>query len=126
MTGCEIAYDLFLQGKQPTIIEMMDDLITTPGICLANTSYLRDCFKTNKVPVHLETSLCEIGDGKITVKGKDGNTFDIEADSVILSVGYNPAPLAPKGRRIHVIGDANKVGNLRSVIWGAWDVCMKI
>ena len=126
LTGCEIAYDLFLQGKQPTIIEMMDDLITTPGICLANTSYLRDCFKTNKVPVHLETSLCEIGDGKITVKGKDGNTFDIEADSVILSVGYNPAPLAPKGRRIHVIGDANKVGNLRSVIWGAWDVCMKI
>ena len=126
LTGCEIAYDLFLQGKQPTIIEMMDDLITTPGICLANTSYLRDCFKTNKVPVHLETSLCEIGEGKITVKGKDGNTFDIEADSVILSVGYNPAPLAPKGRRIHVIGDANKVGNLRSVIWGAWDVCMKI
>ena len=126
LTGCEIAYDLFLQGKQPTIIEMMDDLITTPGICLANTSYLRDCFKTNKVPVHLETSLCEIGDGKITVKGKDGNTFDIEADSVILSVGYNPAPLAPKGRHIHVIGDANKVGNLRSVIWGAWDVCMKI
>ncbi len=126
LTGCEIAYDLFLQGKQPTIIEMMDDLITTPGICLANTSYLRDCFKTNKVPVHLETSLCEIGDGKITVKGKEGNTFDIEADSVILSVGYNPAPLAPKGRRIHVIGDANKVGNLRSVIWGAWDVCMKI
>ena len=126
LTGCEIAYDLFLQGKQPTIIEMMDDLITTPGICLANTSYLRDCFKTNKVPVYLETSLCEIGDGKITVKGKDGNTFDIEADSVILSVGYNPAPLAPKGRRIHVIGDANKVGNLRSVIWGAWDVCMKI
>ena len=126
LTGCEIAYDLFLQGKQPTIIEMMDDLITTPGICLANTSYLRDCFKTNKVPVYLETSLCEIGDGKITVKGKDGNTFDIEADSVILSVGYNPAPLAPKGRHIHVIGDANKVGNLRSVIWGAWDVCMKI
>ena len=37
-----------------------------------------------------------------------------------------PAPLAQKDKHIHVIGDASKVGNLRSVIWGAWDVCMKI
>ncbi|MBQ4565843.1 MAG: FAD-dependent oxidoreductase, partial [Oscillospiraceae bacterium] len=126
LTGCEIAYELFLQGKKPTIVEMMDDLITTPGICLANTSYLRDCFKTNKVPVHLETALCEIGKGSVTVKNKEGKTFRIPADSVILSVGYKPAPVAEKGRHIHVIGDAAKVGNLRSVIWGAWDVCMKL
>ena len=126
LTGCEIAYELFLQGKKPTIVEMMDDLITTPGICLANTSYLRDCFKTNKVPVHLETALCEVGKDSVTVKNKEGKTFQIPADSVILSVGYNPAPVAEKGRHIHVIGDAAKVGNLRSVIWGAWDVCMKL
>ena len=25
-----------------------------------------------------------------------------------------------------VIGDASNVGNLRTVIWGAWDVCMKL
>ena len=126
LTGCEIAYELFLQGKKPTIVEMMDDLITTPGICLANTSYLRDFFKTNKVPVHLETALCEVGKDSVTVKNKEGKTFQIPADSVILSVGYNPAPVAEKGRHIHVIGDAAKVGNLRSVIWGAWDVCMKL
>ncbi len=126
LTGCEIAYELFLQGKKPTIVEMQDDLITTPGICLANTSYLRDCFKTNKVPVHLETSVCEIKDDSVTLKDKDGKMFDILADSVIMSVGYNPAPLAEKAKHVHVIGDANKVGNLRTVIWGAWDVCMKI
>jgi len=126
LTGCEIAYELFLEGKQPTIVEMMDDLITTKGICLANTSYLRDCFKTNEVPVHLETGVVEIGDGKVTVKDKEGNIFDIEADNVILSVGYNPAPAAPKSKNVHVIGDAAKVGNLRTVIWGAWDVCMKL
>ena len=31
-----------------------------------------------------------------------------------------------KGKNIHVIGDACKVGNLRTVIWQAWDVCMKL
>lgn len=126
LTGCEIAYELFLEGKQPAIVEMQDDLITTKGICLANTSYLRDCFKTNEVPVHLETGVVEIGENSVTVKDKDGNVFDIEADNVILSVGYNPAPVAKKSKHVHVIGDAAKVGNLRSVIWGAWDVCMKL
>ena len=126
LTGCEIAYDLYLQGKKPTIIEMQDDLITGKGICLANTSFLRDFFKTNKVPVHLETKLNNINDGSITVTDKDGKQFDIACDDVIMSVGYNPAPIAKKGGKVHVIGDAANVGNLRTVIWGAWDVCMKI
>ena len=60
------------------------------------------------------------------VKGKDGKIFKIDADSVIMSVGYNPAPIATKGKHVHVIGDAAAVGNLRTVIWGAWDVAMKI
>ena len=126
LTGCEIAYDLYLQGKQPTIVEMQDDLITTPGICLANTSFLRDFFNANQVPVLLETGVKEIKDGSVVVSDKHGFTREIEADSVVLSVGYNPAPLAPKGKHVHVIGDAQSVGNLRTVIWGAWKVCMKI
>ena len=124
LTGCEIAYELYLQGKKPTIVEMQDDLITTPGICLANTSFLRDFFNANKVPVHLETGVKEIKDGAVTVAGKDGKTFEIKADSVILSTGYKPMPLAQKG--VHLVGDCAGVGNLRTVIWGAWDVAMKL
>ncbi len=126
LTGCEIAYDLYLQGKQPTIVEMMDDLIVTKGICLANTSFLRDCFETNKVPVHLETRLNEVMEDGVMVTDKEGNTFKIDADNVIMSVGYNPTPIAEKAKHVHIIGDANKVGNLRTVIWGAWDVAMKL
>ena len=126
LTGCEIAYELFLQGKNPTIVEMQDDLITTPGICLANTSFLRDFFKANNVPVYLETGVTEIEDFSVTIRDKEGNTQKLKADDVILSVGYKPAPIAPNGDNIHVIGDACKVGNLRSVIWQAWDVCMKL
>ncbi len=126
LTGCEIAYDLYLKGKKPIIVEMQDDLVTTKGVCLANTSYLRDFFKTNKVPVYLETSLSEIKDSSVVIKDKDGKTTEISVDSVILSVGYNPAPVAKKSRHIHLIGDAAEVGNLRTVIWGAWDTCMKL
>ena len=126
LTGCEIAYELYLQGKKPTVVEMQDDLITTKGICLANTSFLRDFFKANGVPVHLETALSEVREDGVTVKDKDGNEIEIPADSVIMSTGYKPAPVAKKSRHVHVIGDADKVGNLRTVIWQAWSVCMRL
>ena len=126
LTGCEIAYDLYLQGKNPTIVEMQHDLIVSDKICLANTSYLRDFFAANKVPVYLETKTTDIRTNGVTVMTKDGKTTDIPADSVILSVGYKPAPLAEKSKNVHIVGDALKVGSLRTVIWKAWDVAMKL
>ncbi len=114
-----------MQGKNPTIIEMQNDLIVSDKICLANTSYLRDFFETNKVPVYLESRATEIRDDGITIADKSGKTTEIKADSVIISAGYNPNPVA-KGSHIHIIGDAYKVGSLRTVIWQAWDKAMKI
>ncbi len=126
LTGCEIAYELYLNGKQPVIVEMKNDLIAVKGVCLANASFLRDFFAANKVTVHLETKLQEIRKDGVQVVDKEGKSFVIPADSVILSVGYTPAPLTMKGKHVHVIGDAYKVGNLRTVIWQAWDVAMKL
>ena len=126
LTGCEIAYELYLRGKHPTIVEMQNDLIAVKGVCLANSSFLRDFFAANHVPVHLETRLAEIHDDGVSVIDKTGAKFKINADSVILSTGYRSAPLAAEGKKVHVVGDAGTVGNLRSVIWQAWDVCMKL
>ena len=68
----------------------------------------------------------EIKNGVVIAGDKDGKVIEIPTDSVILSVGYKPAPLAPKAKNVHIVGDCAKVGNLRTVIWGAWDTCMKI
>ena len=127
LTGCEIAYDLYLKGKKPVIVEMKNDLIAAKGVCLANSSYLRDFFETNQVPVYLETTVKEITDTGVSVYAKrEDRTFSLEGDSVILSAGYDPAPLVKKGGNIHVVGDADRVGNLRTVIWKAWDIAMKL
>jgi 2-enoate reductase len=126
LTGCEIAYDLYLKGKKPVIVEMQNDLIVSSKICLANTSFLRDFFAANKVPTYLETSVKSIDEDGVICASKDGETFKIECDSVITSVGYKSAPIAKKSGNVHVVGDADSVGNLRTVIWGAWDICMKI
>ena len=125
LTGSEIAYELALQGKEVAIVEMKDDLISQKGVCLANSSYLREWFALHKVPVYLETTLKEVKDGSIVCTGKSGEV-EIPCDSVICSAGYLPAPIAKEGGKVHLVGDCRKVGNLRSVIWRAYEVAMAI
>ena len=127
LTGCEIAYDLYLRGKEPVIIEAKNDLIAVKGVCLANSSYLRDFFKTNKVPVYLESTVKKINDdGSITITSSSGEETTLPVDNVIVSVGYNPAPIAQESKHVHIVGDAYKVGNLKTVIWQAWEVAEKL
>ncbi|MCQ2544262.1 MAG: FAD-dependent oxidoreductase [Lachnospiraceae bacterium] len=126
LTGCEIAYELALQGKKPLIVEMKNDLIAQTGVCLANSSYLREWFAWKEVPVYLETSLKEVKDGAIICKNKEGEEFEVKCDSVISSAGYIPKPLANEGGKVHLVGDCKQVGNLRTVIWRAYEVAMKI
>ncbi|PWL52582.1 MAG: 2-enoate reductase, partial [Lachnospiraceae bacterium] len=126
LTGCEIAYELALQGKKPVIVEMKDDLIAQTGVCLANSSYLREWFAWQKVPVYLETTLQSVEEGKIICKDKEGREITIPCDSVISSAGYLPNPLAEESRNVHLVGDCKQVGNLRSVVWRAYEVAMKI
>ena len=125
LTGCEIAYDLFLKGKNPTIVEMKNDLIVSDKVPFANASFLRDFFNANDVPVYLETKLVSVDSDGAMVSDKDGK-FKLKADTVITALGYKPNPVFKKKKNVHIIGDANEVGNLRTVIWNAWDVCMKI
>lgn len=125
LSGCEIALDLYNKGKTPVIVEMKNDLVAMRGVCLANTSYLRDFFALNKVDVRLNTGLVEITDKGIKVKDlKTGKESEIAGDSVIMSVGYIPTPVAKDG--VKLVGDCNGIGNLRTVIWRAWDVAMKL
>ncbi len=125
-SGCEIAYDLYLKGKKPVIVEALNDLMVSNSLSLANTSYLRDFFKTNNVPVYLESKCLSMDKKSVTIQTKDGQTVKVKADSVITAIGYKPNPLTKASKHVHIVGDALSVGNLRTVIWRAWDVAEKL
>ena len=59
-------------------------------------------------------------------KDKAGNVTELPCDSVIVSTGYIPTPLAKESVKVHLVGDCLSIGNLRSVIWRAYEVAMKI
>lgn len=125
LTGSEIAYELALQGKKPVIVEMKDDLISQKGVCLANSSYLREWFALHKVPVYLQTTLKEVRNGSILCTEKGGKELEIPCDSVISCAGYLSAPV-PGAKKARLVGDCRQVGNLRSVVWDAYEAAMKI
>ena len=126
-SSCEAAYDLILQGKHPIIVEYANDLVNAQATCLANTSFLRDAMEYHKVPVYLESTVTAIRDGFVTVKNvKTGDTFEVECDNVVNGIGFVPTPVGGKNSKAYRVGDCVAIGNLRTVIWRAWDVCMKI
>ena len=128
LTGCEIAYDLALKGKKATIVELQDDILKIQGLSAANSEFLREVIRLYGIDVRLSTVLSEIRDGGVSVKTEAGEDF-IPADTVILSVGYNPYnPLgeaAAKGN-VRVVGDADKVGNLMTVISQAYQAAFAL
>ena len=124
-SSCEAAYDLILAGKHPIIVEYGNDLVAAQATCLANTSFLRDAMKYHKVPVYLHSTITEIGDGYCVIKTPDSEIKQ-ECTAVINGVGFIPAPLGERAEHVHRVGDCVAIGNLRTVIWRAWDICMRI
>ncbi len=130
LTGCEIAYDLAKKNKRVTIVEMQDDILNVPGLCAANSNMLRELLIYHQVEVLKSTKLKAITpDGVRVVTGELER--EIPADSVILAIGYDSyTPYLQEFKEIspevYVIGDASHVGNLMDVVWGAYDVALKI
>ena len=87
---------------------------------------MRDFFETNDVEVHLESFVKSVEDGFVVIADKNGNESRVVCDDVIVSIGYNPNPIARPQKHVHIVGDAQKVGNLRTVVWRAWEVAEKI
>ena len=117
---------MILQGKHPIIVEYAADLVPAQNVCLANASFLRDMLAYKQVPTYLNSSISNIGDKTVTIRGKDGSVTEVEYDNIVNGIGFVPQPVGGTGKHIHRVGDCVAIGNLRTAIWRAWDVCMKI
>lgn len=126
LTGCEIAYELALQGKHPCIIEMADDILKVPGSCMANTSFLRDAFKFYNVPIYTSAKTIAILPDAVFIEDNKGHKKQLNCDTIVTSIGYVNEKSFEKNNNVHIIGDADKVANLRQAIWQANDLAIKI
>jgi 2-enoate reductase len=132
LTGCEIAYELALQGKRPSIVEMTGHLVGARGICMANSSMLRELLRFHSVPSYLDSTCEAITDEGVVINAPDGKKT-VPADSVILSVGYAPDERfnglkedKKLKNKVRFVGDCDKVGSLKTVIRQAYELVQEI
>jgi len=133
LTGLEIAYEEVLKGNEVTVVEMRDEILLVPGLCAANANMLHEIVRLYNINVLTNTSLAGISREdclKVSVNTRDGVKV-LDADNVILSVGYTPEKtlfekLSGHVKDLHLIGDAKEVGNLLSVIYDAYELSYKL
>jgi len=132
LSGCEVALWLSKQGKQVTIVEMLDDIIKAGDpICHANATMLKDLLVYNKVKIMTNTVLSEVTDKGVVVIDKSFAKQEIPADTVVIAVGLKAKSelydaLADKYTDIYLIGDAREPKKIMDAIWNAYEVARNI
>lgn len=156
LTGCEIAYDLALKGKKPVILELQDDILKVKNLCMANSTCLKDLLDYYHVPVYVQSSFVSwdgkratistpdsdkiiLCDSIITSCGYISDPLNITKDQKRKYDRYTkrmknrsknklpePAYISMENKKVYLLGDCNQVGNLKTVIWSAYDLAYKL
>ena len=129
-SGCDCALELAMEGKEVTIIEMMDEL--APGMILDNRNPLMFKLEDYKVEGLTGTKITKIDSGSVYAQDKDGRELVISADTIITAFGMKPLKetayaIADKYAPITaVIGDCTKIGQVGETVRGgffaAWSI----
>ncbi len=127
LVGCELALYLKEDDKNVTIIEVMDKILSVNGpLCHANCDMLAELIPFKGIET-ITSARAKSYDGKtITAETEQGNV-EIEADTVILSVGYYSEnklydELKFDVDNIYRIGDAREVSNIMYAIWDGFEL----
>ena len=129
LVGCETALFLAQQGKRAVVIEMMEGVAT--DLNPVSRTLLLELLTKQGVAIRTRVKLEEIFDDGAVIIDKDWNREKIDADSVILSLGFKPRTkmvetlkgVAPEA---YAIGDCMNPGKLMDAIHGAFNVAVEI
>jgi 2-enoate reductase len=131
LVGCETALWLHDQGKKVTIVEKMSDILKLNApLCHANLDMLLELIEYKKIEVRSSSYISKKTDIGF-ILNSNGIEEEIDADSIVLAIGYTPQNKLYNEIRydvddIHLIGDANKVSNIMYAVWDAYEVAKNI
>ena len=128
LSGCEAAYEMAVNGADVTVLEVKDEILDAPGLSMANSTMLKDLMAYNNVEILTSTKIIKINDSSVAIE-RNGESRTIKADKVVIAAGYSPKDDfkdIETAAEVYTIGDAERVGNLMSVIKDAHEAALKI
>lgn len=127
LVGCELALHLLRRGKNVTIVEAAQDILSTgAAMPYMNRTMLRDLLDWHKAKIvtgaHVLSAdgtklLCRIGTEDVTVEGSD----------LICAVGYHANDDLYHSYQnlpveVYRVGDCKSVHNIMNAIWDAYEL----
>lgn len=131
LVGCETGLWLRSMGKNVTIVEASPQILGGGSdMCFANYDMLKDLLAFEKISVLCSTKVLAVNETSVTVQSAEGEK-KIEADTVMLAVGYRPDKtlydeLRSCGKTIYNVGDSRHVQNIMHAIWDAFQVAREL
>ena len=130
LTGCEMAIEYGIEGKKVTIVEALDDILSSGlPVPLMQDMMVRDLLKHYNVDICTGYKIVGVNDtGAVIENMKNAaDRVEVESDTVVMAIGFRPRPsmaqeLYGTGVEVHTIGDANRVGSVMTSIWDAYEV----
>lgn len=128
LVGMEVADFLADQGKQVTVVEMLEDVLLEVGATTKKMMLERVCRKG--VRILIETKLLEVREQAIVVERLQYRQT-IEMDTVILAAGYKPLDpgvegWVEKGTAVCRVGDSVKPRNIFDAIHEASEAALSL
>jgi heterodisulfide reductase subunit A-like polyferredoxin len=129
LTAIEAAIEMEHEGRHVIIVENRDEILDNAQLCDANRMYLQQLIKASSIKIHTSSKIIALLTDKIEIE-KNGNfqiSIPFENYTVVEATGYNPdfctiETLKKHGKKVFVIGDANKVGNVYMAVNDAYKV----
>lgn len=129
LVGAEMAYDYGLEGKKVTVIEALDSLMSNDpnGIPYWVKDMLLELLETTNCEIKTSHKLVEITGKGALVQNKNEETYEIDADDVIMAIGFRSRPsMVDKLRNCHKdvyeINAPNGIGNIATQVNCAYEI----
>jgi NADPH-dependent 2,4-dienoyl-CoA reductase/sulfur reductase-like enzyme len=135
--GFEAALDYAGQGKDVTVVEMLDEARAKMSLRKSagtGTAELLSISKEKNIPVRYGLALSEVRDGSIVCKDTaNGALQELDCDTVLLALGMRARwdlvealrHCAPE-THIAIVGDCRKVGTIAEAVNQAFQACIHI
>jgi 2-enoate reductase len=131
VVGCETALYLAQKGKDVTIVEEQEDILTQGShLPPMNEWMLRDLLVFANVKIMTKARLSRVTDDAAVVIVSGEERF-VPTDTVIVAIGYKKngslmEELKGEATEVLALGDARRVRNIRAAIWDAYEVARSL
>ena len=131
LVGCETALWLAQLGRQVTIVETLDRLMSVNRpLCHANSEMLERLLPFHHVNILTSSRAIRYHDGHLELS-IPGDRLSVVCDTVILAVGFQSEQglyreLLGQVPELYLLGDARKVSNIMYAVWDAFEVANHI